>query len=498
VLSDADDGAIRALELAAVLGLDVDEGEWRACLALVEGEFPADAVQDLLSHRLIEQTDTGVRFVHSMLRESIERRAIEDGRLIEHNRVCARMLSERYDTQPRLAERLGRHLLAARAYLDAFEPLLEGAKARGNSAELDAALVLLDLHLDAINALDLPEVCAPRVDNAALRALALAVRGEYDSAETLATRALDAAKQLDVPCRTARCLVRLAQCHLYRHDYPKVSDLLETAKHLAHDACCHDELLIQIGELAGIALAFLGEIEEATRSLKTARKIAVECGDVLQQIAISRQLGSCERRRGNFSTAESMLREAVDLCERVGLHLRVADTVVSLADVVRLRGRLDEAAELYRKAINYSHTVRHDVTRVAQLNLALICVQRDQFDDARPMLEALRPQFERAKLDLILVYVDALSLSCIAHELDWTSFEPRLDQVLETIERHHIVDADMAICLEKAATLALDAQQLPSAARAFEAAAEQWERSGNEEKTRAIRKQLDRIDRLAT
>jgi tetratricopeptide (TPR) repeat protein len=496
VLSEVGDEAIRALEIAATLGLEVDENEWRTCLALAVCEFPSEVVQKLLSHRLVEDTDTGVRFVHSMLRESLERRAKESGRLVEHNRICARMLDERYEGERHLAERLGRHLLAARAYLDALVPLLEGAKARGNAAELDSALMLLDMRLDAIEALELADESAPRVENWELRALALTLRGSFEDGFALARKAADAAENLDDPCLHAHCLMRLGQCLQYGAHHREALDLLERAGPLADDACCADWLSMQIEELSGISLRSLGRIEEAVERLTAARRLAVNCDDTRGQVTISRELGSCERRRGNLVKSDQMLREAVTLCEKIGLQLRVGETLLSLADVVRLRGRLDEAEELYRRTLQHGRTIRPPIATFALLNLALLCVQRERYREAPALLEKLQPTLEHTKHSKLQLYADAISLPCLASEEAWASFDSKLDEVLRRVEHKDIVDDDIAICLEQAAKLAATANRVEAASRALRMVLTQWERSGNGEKARATRQELDRIAAL--
>jgi serine/threonine protein kinase/tetratricopeptide (TPR) repeat protein len=496
-LGDATAPQIHALELAATLGNEVDETEWRACLELMGCDFPSSVVQKLLSHRLLEATDTGVRFVHSMLRESLERRATEAGRHVEHHQICSRMLDQRYESEPYLAERLGRHRLAARAYGDALAPLLEGARVRGNAAEFDPALVLLDLHLDAIDALELPETCVPRVDNAMLRAFALAVRGEFEVSDIFAQKAVATAEKLGDPCLHAYCLARRVQCLSYRNNFQSPTELLDRAQRLATEASCGDDILMLIGQTYGCALRDEGRIPEAIERFQTARQLAINRGDLLKQVTMSRELGSCERRRGNLAKAETMLRKALSVCERIGLQMRIGDTLLSLADVVRLRGRLEEAERLYRKTQRHNRDIRPMVATVAKLNLALMYAQNERFEETRSLLEKLRPELESTGPTKFLFYLNAISLPCLAFEHSWATLESQFNEVAQTMERHDIVDDDAAICLQQAGKVAAAASHFQFARRAFDAALTQWEQLGDDDKVRATRRELDRIVALS-
>ncbi|QDG52682.1 tetratricopeptide repeat protein [Persicimonas caeni] len=471
-LSQADEETMYALELAAVLGLEVNEAEWRASLRLTGTGFPEAQIQRLLSHRLLDETDTGVRFAHSMLRESLERRAKEAGRYVGHHRVCARMLQERYGGEKQAAERLGRHLLAARAYLDALDPLLVGARARGNASDFEATLVLLDLREGAIEALGLPTVCAPRIENWALRAICMAFLHDYEAAYALARRALNSAEKLDDPRLTATCCYRLSQCVQFQGDYGRALPLLQRAQALAADFD-DDDLAMRLASGMGQALTRLGRPDEAVEHLEKARALATALDDTLHLPAVLDALGSCERHRGRLAEAEAVFREALAHCNETGHYLVLSMLMNSLGDVVRLQGRLAEAEQIYRKVVAGEDTHHQRGVSTALLNLALIYVQTDRFKQAKPILDDLAPGFERQQHARFLLYTRAISLPCLAAEADWYTFERRLGLVLEGIGATGLVDVDLAICLEKAGQLAADARHNDYATRLFDAAAQQ-------------------------
>lgn len=485
---NSDASHIRAIELAAVLGFDVEADEWRACLQLEDAELPAGEVQLLLQHRLLEETDTGYRFVHAMLRETLVRRAKEGRRFVDLNRVCSKMLQTRYAEEPHLAERLGRHLLAAREHRDALTPLYEGAKASGNAAEFERCQMLLDLRRQAIDAVGTTAVAERACsENQALRALCRAIAGDADEATMLAASALERAEALGDPCLIATCCYRFAQSHLFLNDFDACLPLLARARELVEANGCERRLRLEVEGITGQALARLGRADEAITHLYVARDIATDIGDTLKLDNILWALGSCERHRDNLAEAEALLREAIDRGEVLGHRMMAARALISLGDVIRLQGRLDEAADLYRQVLSYGHSEEQHETLIGRINLALVAVQTSRFDEAEPILDELQQVYEARQNRTMLLYVASMQSACLAAHSEWCALEKQLDDVLARLDDAKLVDADLAICFEIAARLCANSSQPRLAARLFEAASSQWEAAGDRERARAIR-----------
>ncbi len=137
------------IELAAVLGVNVDREEWSAaCRAatLPTGERALDA---LLTAGLVvpdrHGTDRGFSFAHAMLRESLLHASEAAGRLRGQRQACVQMLQVYADQHPRAALRLGQLLLLLGRPADAIAPLGRGAWAAVRDSEfLLAERVLAD------------------------------------------------------------------------------------------------------------------------------------------------------------------------------------------------------------------------------------------------------------------------------------------------------------------------------------------------------------------
>ncbi|MFB6375712.1 MAG: hypothetical protein ABEN55_21960, partial [Bradymonadaceae bacterium] len=106
--------ALEGLELAAALGRNVDEREWRAVLADAELEPPPALVDRLVDRGLVERTAGGWAFAHGLLVDSLGRRARQAGRWRRHHRTCARTLTSLSTADdPGLRERIAEHWVDA-------------------------------------------------------------------------------------------------------------------------------------------------------------------------------------------------------------------------------------------------------------------------------------------------------------------------------------------------------------------------------------------------
>lgn len=159
----AEDDA-RALELAAIVGPEVDTGEWtEVCEAA--GICAPDGfdglVAALLSRGLAERISGAPgdprghwKFVHGMLAESLVRRAAGLDRLRDHHRVCATVLSHRGRNWA--AERVAPHFEAAGEINRAADEWARAIALRIDRGEYDAAADLSQRNEAALRAARVP------------------------------------------------------------------------------------------------------------------------------------------------------------------------------------------------------------------------------------------------------------------------------------------------------------------------------------------------------
>ncbi|MCA9541979.1 MAG: hypothetical protein KC620_23945, partial [Myxococcales bacterium] len=131
----------QCFELAAVLGLVVDNAEWTAVCAHAGLHADPAVTERMLDARLIRRVDGGRwTFTHAMVREALQQRVRRAGRWAWANRLCADMLLMRGENEPiRLAE----HLMAAGDHAAAIGPLVAADDMRHEATDLPRVRRLL-------------------------------------------------------------------------------------------------------------------------------------------------------------------------------------------------------------------------------------------------------------------------------------------------------------------------------------------------------------------
>lgn len=148
----------QALEVAAVLGLNVHGDLWRTVLEDQGITAPRGLVERLLEERLATSVhsdpEVGWSFIHEMLRDALLTSAHAQERLVDHHLACARVLAD----YPRrgLEARRGRHLLEAGLPSEAADVLLAGARWHVMRGEYEEARQLMELWDHAMELAEVP------------------------------------------------------------------------------------------------------------------------------------------------------------------------------------------------------------------------------------------------------------------------------------------------------------------------------------------------------
>lgn len=212
LLAELPDAAEPCVELAAVLGMEVDFADLRMLVGADETVWQA-LVTRLSLGRLTETTAAGFAFTHPALREVILRRAEQAGRLAEHHRVVAEHLAGR--TEPDAVRRRGRHRAAAGDREGAFDDLFLAAQQARTGAGIEPALVLADEALQLVDDDD-----PRRAEVTCFRSRTLSTARNYEAARSAAREAFDLATTHGWPTEIARARVQLGVCAYHAGQLP--------------------------------------------------------------------------------------------------------------------------------------------------------------------------------------------------------------------------------------------------------------------------------------
>ena len=482
-----------SVELAAVLGRQIDLAEWRvACgeMGFAPRESPLEI---LLGSRLLQREDDGYSFVHGMLRECLERSAREAGRWSSLNAACARMLKRCYPLGTRgAAERLGRHLVEAGELAAALEPLLKGAREHRTSGDFRAAMALLDLREQALATLRVPGFDPRWGEGWCLRAAVHHNRGQVVEADGWARKALAAAEehgwQALVP-RTVREIGNIAQM---RGALDEARSHYVRAEMLSRgDAAEHAYSVLGLANVSQRS----GELERATQlysdALVTFEGVPDETGMakcLCGMSLVARQLGDQDR-------SDRLTHRATDLFERAGNQSGQAECWNALAEASRFRGDFATAEEGYRKALRLMEAIGSGDDVIVRINLGLVLLARGRYPAAHTVLDAALALLEARGRHGLLGCVHAEHLPCAAAIGDWRAWDEHYESAMALLAQTPMVDPDIAWPTQLGGDLAAAAGEPRRARSAYELSLTQWRALGLTQKIVEVERSLAALPR---
>lgn len=492
VLEGRPASAREALELAALLGDEVDAAEWSGACRFARRPIPDDLLPTLLDRRLAEVRPHGWAFAHGMLRESLERSAVEHGRAEALHDACAAALEIRLAVArlPGMAERLGRHLHAAGRPEQALGPLQLATDERRGMSDYTGAMRVVDLRADVLRSLgvaaDDPRRGQAEVDRAAL----LVGLGHLDEAEQVAASVVShLAKGWELlwPAALRQGAVATAK----RGQLGRAEELLRKGERAA----------VEIQDEAELArcLLFLGDV---TRRMGRRDEAEGYCRRALEKFELQRDrrgqadalmgLAAVALAREEHARTEAFTRQAIELFEEVGARFGVASARNTLGDALRGQGQLESAEAAYAEAEALLGALGSPDRFVPLLNLGLVLLARGRFADAGPPLRTALERMKQAGRKGMEGALHSALLPVVAHAGDWEAFAVHATAAHELLTASGFVDPDIASAAEQGAALASAAGRDAEARRALEVAREQWRTLGEPARVAAIQSRLRR------
>ncbi len=465
VLADWPERARLGLEVAAVLGQEVDGQEWRTVCERVDADASSGLVEVLLERRLAavgpEGPGVAWSFVHGMLREALERRAWDAGRAAGLHRACAEHLADP-DALP-TAHREARHWLAAGDVGKAIDPLKRA---------ITAQFVAGDTRL----ARDLLEERARCLADAAVPPSDLAWAEQGLQASSLGRLMGDLARS------SAICAETLAAARA--HGWSNIGQILAEAGDVARHRNRLDEAQTLLDEAIARALELddrkaLGRARQRLATVLLERGRTRDCvamadaaredlfavddpvGAAICQLVKSLGYVRLERHREAIAGLLQARREY----RETGCRWGVADVCVNLGDLARLQGDLDRAEALTREAGELYEATATGSLHVVRLNLALITLERQDWEAATPELAAQVEEYRALDLPRWGATARAGLLLCHAALRNADALADQLRLAEAELLDCGFTDPDVAALLERAARAALAAGDEGAASR---------------------------------
>ena len=167
-------------------------------------------------------------------------------------------------------------------------------------------------------------------------------RGREPEAEPMLRRAIDIADRVDATLVRAEATQTLAVCVMSLNRPGEAQPLMEEAFRLAKEAGDNTNLMRAYNNIATTRLQTQGPTATAD-VLREGLELALRSGTIANGGWISGSLGDAVQLLGRLEESEAHQRLAVDLARRVGDEPLIGQRLITLATVVLMRGRVDEA-----------------------------------------------------------------------------------------------------------------------------------------------------------
>jgi len=475
-LAGVDPDDLAAFELAAALGEEVDQDEWREACELAELHPSAEFLDGLAREGLIagaarrlgvaDGTVARWSFAHGSLRELLRRRSQAAGRWASLNRACASAISSL--AGGRAAERVGRHLAEAGHVLAASDALLRSAEwqsTRGDPVQVRRLLLERDLLLRRVTVRPHRALAG-----ALLEVELLLAEGRLEEAATQAEELRSRSEGLGMVGEAARADRILGRLVWYRGDLVGAEELLDRARRAAEDCGAH-VLAARARVDVGNARMAQGRIAEAVRSFDHALAAfeALHHGEGQGRALLG--LGEALRQLGRLEAALATLQRSRAHLGRCGDLRLEARAQHNLGEIYRTAGRLEEAETHVREAATKFARYERTSLSFARLNLGLILVAQDRLDEAAPYLREAADLPGASGLAMLRIVARVALLQLAARDADWSDFDTLLAQAAREQETSGYVDRDLVTLAEVASRIANGASE-PARAAAAERFAE--------------------------
>jgi serine/threonine protein kinase/tetratricopeptide (TPR) repeat protein len=486
-----------ALELAAVLGEDVDAEEWKLACHRAGARPSSDLLEALLEQKLARAhalgPSQGWSFVHGMLRESLERMSRDAGSYERYNRICAWIVAEQ-DT-PGSETRTGRHLLAAGELEQAVALLTTAAQAAENRGDSRDTRFILGQREEALDKLEVGEDDYRRLEGWLLWAHSCRAEGRLEEALDWAQKVITQGKLLKSDTMLAEALLISERVARFRGEAARAWRRSREAERLA--ATLPDpSLLGMVMREQGWILIGRGNLEGAEEKFRLAISIFEGLEAPVKLGACYSALAVCNIQAAQFDIARSNVKKCLELVRKGGSRTQAALALSTLGDIERMHGGdLDKAEELYRSSVHMLSAAGYGHIAYAEMNLGLVLVDRGNFAEAESFFESALESLLSQDVQAGVGVAHAMLSPCAAARSDFEAFDAHLDVAEERLGS--MFDADVANPMKIAGDLAAAAGESARAKRAYELSLAQWKGLGREAEIAAVQERLTGCSRGA-
>lgn len=471
----------KALHLAAALGQAVSAVEWAIACGSQESTPSADLVSALVSQRLVrwEGHEGDWAFGNAMLRESLERAAVEAGEWPQINKDIARMLRDRQG--PTQDERLARHLLRAGMDEVALEPLLRSIYLRFRKGEYILAGRLLSEFDLAMDRLGMGTAEQRRGTSLLIKARIARKTAEYKTAQELGRQTEVVAKKHGWLGLVARAYLELGSCHQDQFEPEPARELYESALALFRDLDERPGMARALMNL-GLSYCYSGSFDLARQSLEESVRLFSGLDDPHGLGSVIEILAGVELSTGRFDQCQMYGERALKIARESASVSLEGRSLLLLGDLQRYQDEPKEGERLYREALRAFRGAGGGLTHITELHVAWAVVEQGRFEEARPLLRHCEQRLAAEGRPHFVAMVHLAQLVCAADEGDWTECLEQWELATDLLEKTGFIDMTIPRLAELAAERMVAAGRVELAKAVYGESLGWWRRLGQQDR----------------
>ncbi len=451
-LIQSDEARREALEIGAVLGSSLTRSVWRRATKELEGFDLDEFVDEMVRRRYLEEKTEGLKFRQPWLREVLYEGAQQRGAWTEVCRSAAESLARA--GQPAVREQRGLLMLEAgelEGALAFLEPMISDCVER---REYHRTIYLGQKVLSALDECGDEEV-GESVEEAVGPILIALITAwnwtrQMDRSQKLVKRLEELGTRHDRPLWLGLAAKEQVNIELVQGNLEKAHELgQEAMKYLAQTQEGRSHRASVWGQMANVAVE-RGHLEKAKEYIERAQNVPPGLHNVVDARYLAWSEFKIRHMCGEEVGLEEVERE-IELSLRQGVFLGAAFLLMAQGDMLRHRGRLDEASRCYEQAGGHFQNVDQDRLILVRVNRGLTAIQSGHFRQGgqlgdQVLVDALRE--ERPRMEL---YARALRLPGLMVDESWKEVDREMNRIEELCERLGTrPDKDMCLILEKA------------------------------------------------
>jgi tetratricopeptide (TPR) repeat protein len=480
---------VSALELAALLGQDVDETEWAHVCKVAGFSVPVFLMNDLFRQNLAVPRDErgGWSFVHGMLCEAIVEHAARHGRKRWWASICADVLVGR----PRLVARRARLLLDAGRVEEAPRILQQAIMLQLRHGENARARALIALRNQAT-----AMIKGPQSDHLALVTDALDLMLFHDSGglDQVAERALvlvASARGSEDPETIGMILNMSSKIMIGAGKMDLARAQLEEAAEAVHKAGLMDRYAMYCNGLSLVCMR-LGDLNGAQQAARKAIAAAEDVGDANTAGRGYTMLANWNLQVGDREQAGVCIYEARRRYEESGSRSGLATAWNTTGDLRRAMGDLEGAEQAYRESADRYDACGAGSGIFSHANRGLAMAEAGKHEEALELWQWITDKIAGGGRKSLATALSVFRLAPLGALGRWSALERELDQVEPALLQTGMVDRDIGRFATQAARTCEDAGQTQLAKRSWAIALTQWTALHDDAEAEEARSRLSR------